>query len=110
MKEKRLSAQMNSLVTFQTKTITGKGIDRTEAWADSFKEWVFIRPISASEIIKSSREQMTTSHRIKMNYRTGIKAAMRILSGSRVFEIESVINIDEADRVIEILATEKAAA
>jgi len=106
MKKRRAAAQKNALVQFQTKTITGKGIDRTETFATVYTEWVFIRPISASEIINSNREEMTSSHRIKMDYRTGILHSMKIVWGSRKFNIKSVINIDEGNREIEILAEE----
>lgn len=106
MRKRRLAAQKNALVQFKTKTITGKGIDRTETWATTYTEWVFIRPIFASEIIKSNREEMTISHRIKMDYRTGILPSLKIVWGSREFDINSVFNIDEANREIEILATE----
>lgn len=106
MRRQRPAAQKNALVNFQTKTTTGKGVDRTEAWATTYTEWVFIRPVSASEIIKSNREEMTISHRIKMDYRSGIVSSMRIAWGTRYFDINSVINIDEANREIEILAAE----
>jgi len=106
MRKRRPAAQKNALVQFQTKTITGKGIDRGEAWATTYTEWVFIRPVSASEIIKSNREQMTVTHRIKVDYLSGILPSMKIVWSAREFEINSVINIDEANREIEILATE----
>lgn len=106
MRRRRPAAQKNALVQFQTKTTTGKGIDRTETWATTYTEWVFIRGISASEIIKSGREEMTITHRIKMDYRTGISPSLKIVWGSREFDINSVININEANREIEILATE----
>ncbi len=108
MRKKRPASQRNHLIKFQSKTITGKGIDKTEVWVDVCTEWASIRPVSASEIIKSRREEMIISHRIKIRYRSGITSAMKIIYGSREFDINSVINIDEANREIEILATEVA--
>jgi len=106
MNNNRFASQKNALVNFQTKSMVGKGVDRTEAWATTYTEWVFIRPISASEIIKSNREEMAVTHRVKMDYRSGITRALKIVWGSREFDIESVININESNREIEILATE----
>ena len=106
MKKRRPAAQKNALVKFQTKTITGKGIDRAEAWATTYTEWVFIRPLYASEVIKSNREEMTISHKVEMDYRTGILPSLKIVWGSREFDINSVMNIKELNRDIEILVTE----
>jgi len=106
VKLKRLSARLNKKISIQKKSVSGKGIDRGESWAVFCSDWASIRPISASEIIKSDREEMDISHRIKIRYRSGITSDMKIVYGSREFDIHSVININEANREIELLATE----
>lgn len=93
-------------VVFQKKTVSGKGIDRAGTWAVFCSAWASIRPVSASEIIKSGRKEMNISHRIKIRFRSGISSDMKIVYGSREFDIHSVININEANREIEILAAE----
>lgn len=107
--KKRFAATLNKQVSIQSKSMTGKGVDRTETWVEFCTCQASIRPISASERIKSNREEMIVSHRIKIRYRSGITNGMRMVYHGRVFDIASVINIDEKNREIEILATETAA-
>lgn len=106
MRRRRQSAQMNKTLIIQQKMTVGRGINRTEDWTEVCSVFGSIRPISASEIIRSGREEMKTSHRIRIWYREGLNSHMRIMYGTRLFEINSIINIDERSRVIEILTTE----
>lgn len=108
MKKQRLSSRFNKTFVIRQNTATGKGIDRAETWEDVCVVWGSIRPVSASEILKSNREQLEITHRIKIRYRAGLTRDMQVCFGSRVFDINSIINIDEANKEIEILAKESA--
>lgn len=108
MKRKRFSSQLNTVIAFQKKAVSGKGIDRAKKWEGFCQVWASIRPVSASEIIKSNREEMNITHRIKIRYMSGLSSDMRIVFGTRKFDINSIININEASREIEILAVEVA--
>jgi SPP1 family predicted phage head-tail adaptor len=50
--------------------------------------------------------QERVSHKITIRFRSGITAKMRIKFGTRMFNIRSVINIEERSRWIEIMADE----
>ncbi len=104
MKKRRVN--FNHWLVFQQKTSSGRGIDRTETWSDHFGAWGFVRPVSASEKIRSGRDEMTTTHRIRLRSNATVGHQHRIKFGSRIFEVESVINIDEASRETELLARE----
>jgi len=52
------------------------------------------------------QEQMVVTHRIRIRYRTGVIPAMRIKYGTRYFNINSVINPNSDNRMLDILATE----
>ena len=44
-----------------------------------------------------------TDVRVRMRYRPGITAAMRVLHGSDTYRIESVANVNSADRELELM-------
>jgi len=65
-----------------------------------------IWPVSARELIQSDQLEMQTTHRIRIDWQTGILSTMKIYHGTRAFEIVSIINIEERNVVLDILAKE----
>lgn len=65
-----------------------------------------IEPLSGRELWQAQQVEATVTHQIKILYRSGITPPMRALFGSRVFHFESILNRDEANEELEILATE----
>jgi SPP1 family predicted phage head-tail adaptor len=64
-----------------------------------------IQPLRGREILALGPEAVTT-HKITTRHCAGITTDMRIKFGERYFAIESVINVDEADVMLEIMAFE----
>lgn len=65
-----------------------------------------IEPLRGREAIVAKQVQATTTHKITLRYRAGVTAKMRIVWSGRVFSIDAIANLEEANRVLEILATE----
>ncbi len=65
-----------------------------------------IWPVSAKEVIQAAQPVMIASHRIKIRYRANIKNSYRIKFGSRYFNIVSIINVNEKNEMLDILAKE----
>ncbi len=68
--------------------------------------WASIEPLSGREAWIAREQQATTTHRIRMHYRAGITPAMRAVWAGRTFEFTTVVNVDELNRELEIMATE----
>ncbi len=99
---------MNKLVTFQSVTKTPNSLgESVETFATYKTLWAAIWPVSASEMVKQGQQRMETTHRFRVWYDSGIVHSMRIVYGTRTFKIESVINPDEANRMLDILAVEE---
>lgn len=75
-------------------------------WAEVCKAWVSIEPLAGRELWNAQQVQSLVTHRIRMLYRAGITSAMRVKWGSRYFNIASVINPEEANVELELMATE----
>jgi SPP1 family predicted phage head-tail adaptor len=100
-------AVRNILVTIERQSTsqdsTGQQLD---SWTEVGKEWVSIRPVTGREYFNASGERAEVTHRIRMVYGRTFAPKDRIVYGSRIFDIKSVINIEERNRELELMVTE----
>ncbi len=75
-------------------------------WDTFTTAWASIEPLIGKEYFAQQREQATVSHKIRMRYQPGITHKMRIAWGTRVYEIESVLNVGERNREIVLMCSE----
>ena len=68
--------------------------------------WACVKPITGWERLQAGKLTSGMSHRIRMRYDSTISPDMRFLLGSRVFNIRAVINLEERNHSLEILAEE----
>jgi SPP1 family predicted phage head-tail adaptor len=80
-------------------TVVGTPEDFVEVWAS-------VEPISGREWYDAARTNSEVTHRVRMRYYPGITASMRVLFRSRVFDIRSVLNIDERNRELHLMCRE----
>jgi SPP1 family predicted phage head-tail adaptor len=92
---------------YQTRVSDGMGGFMT-AWTDACTIFGAIWPISASEITAMNSTTMVVSHRIRIRYRSVIKASWRIKFGLRYFNIVSIINPNEKNQMLDLMVKEAA--
>ena len=76
------------------------------AWETFADVWASIEPLIGREYFAQDREQAAVSHKIRMRYLPGITHKMRVAWESRIFEIESVLNVGERNREIVLMCSE----
>jgi SPP1 family predicted phage head-tail adaptor len=98
---------MRHRVTLETPVET-QGADGsvTLTWAPFAAVWASVEPLLGREYFDAQREQADVSHRVRMRYLAGGTHSMRLVLGSRVFEIESVINAGERNRELVLMCRE----
>lgn len=70
------------------------------------REWFQIRPLSSRELVIGQQIQSLATHELKCHYFAGANNAMRLTAGevaatpSRIFNVESVVNENEANRFL----------
>jgi len=67
-----------------------------------------IWPTSAAEITAANAVSMVITHRLRMRYRSVMKASFRIKFGNRYFAIVSILNPNEANEFLDIMCKEAA--
>ena len=60
-------------------------------WADVALVWANIQHISGISAIKAGMDTSSVKTAIRMRYRTGIDASMRVLHGTDIYSIEAVM-------------------
>jgi len=65
-----------------------------------------ITPLAGKEYFASKQINAEVSHKIECRYLKDIVPSMRVVYRNRIFNIESVINIREANKTLQIIATE----
>jgi len=105
--------KLNKRVTIQTPTQTADGMGGfSVVWTDLATIFAGIWPVSAAEMVRSMQATMEITHRIRIRYqRYEIKPSYRIkftdtVKGARYFNITSIVNPDERQEWLDILAKE----
>lgn len=100
-------ANFKRRVTLQTvsRLADGQG-GYTEAWVDTLTVWASIEPVKAWEHYQAMQLETPVTHKIQMRYNATATSAKRLLYGTRVMDIKSVINLNEDNAFLEIRAVE----
>ena len=78
-------------------TVSDAGYESV-SYTDVATVWASIAPLKGREFWTAKQIASTVTHRVIIRYRSDVSANYRILFGSRVFDIETVRNIDERGR------------
>jgi SPP1 family predicted phage head-tail adaptor len=106
------SGDLRKRVTFQMRGTTSDTFgQQTTTWTDLFTAWAEIQALSAREMFAAQAVQSEVTHAITVRYRAELAlpktvAAMRVLYGSRIFNLAGATNPDERNRELVIQATE----
>ena len=95
-------------ITFQEPIKTPDGYKGfTITWQDGVVVWAQVDPLSGREYFYAHQIKNEVSHRIRIRYRTDVTVEMRILYGTRIFKVESIIDLKERREFLEILGQEE---
>ena len=100
------AGQLRHSVAIQSATESRDSYDVDFAWATVATVRASISPLSGTESIVADQEQATATHKVVMRYWSGLTTSHRLLWGSRVLEIQSIVDVDERNRRIELLCKE----
>ena len=106
------AGELRHTITIQQLTVAndtwGKSVP---TWTDEVTTRASIWPMRSVERIESMKLDNELTHKIRIRYRSGITAKMRIKfekkNSTRYFNIRSIINPDERNIYLEMLATEE---
>lgn len=77
-----------------------------KTWQDVATVWASIEPLRGREYFDSQQINAEVTTRIRIRYRPGIKPKMRVVYGERIFDIQSVIDVEECHKEIHLMCKE----
>lgn len=77
-----------------------------ENWISVATVWASVEPISGKEYFASKQINAEVTTTITMRYHVGISPAMRVIFKERIFEILSVINLEERNIALVLMCKE----
>lgn len=63
-----------------------------QTWGTVATVWASIEAISGREFFDAAQTNAEITHRIRIRYRPGIAPAMRVVEGTRTFDIQAVLD------------------
>lgn len=81
---------------------------QTNTYTTQATAWASVTPIRGREFFSASGEKSNITHRISMRARSDValKPRDRILFGARIFDVESVLDINERGREWQFMVIE----
>jgi SPP1 family predicted phage head-tail adaptor len=102
------SGAFRHFVTIQEATITRSAMGaEVKTWGELDQVWADIRPGSGREDVSAQQDWSTVAHIVRIRFRTDVTPKMRIIFGSRLFEIQAVVDPTGRREVIDLISTEE---
>lgn len=90
------AGKLRHRLEIQARTATQDSFgDALTAWATVATRWASIEPQSGRETWRADQQQPDTSGTITIRYFAGLTPRHRLVKGSRVFNIESVVDVED---------------
>lgn len=83
----------------------GGGAD--ENWSLVATVWAAMKPLTGTERLEAESQAGTVSHEIWMRHRDNVTPEMRFRLGTRLFDVRSVMDVDEKGQFLRCLAEER---
>jgi SPP1 family predicted phage head-tail adaptor len=101
------SGQLDRRVKLQTKGVTQDSYGgAVVTWSDTATVWAAVEPLQGREFFGAQQIDSEITIRVRIRYRAGVVPAMRVLYGSRVLDIRSVIDPKDRHEELQLMCSE----
>jgi SPP1 family predicted phage head-tail adaptor len=101
------AGNLRNRITVQDKNVTQNAYgEEVITWTTVDEVWAAVEPLMGREFMAAKQVQAEVSTRIRMRFIPGLAPEMRVLFGSRVFEILSVQHVYERRRELILMCKE----
>ncbi len=102
------AGRLNQKITIEqvTESRTGSGAVQ-ETWNAFATVWASVEPLNGREYFQAQQETATVTTRIRIRYLAGVTPKMRVNYDNRIFDIESVIDVNERHRELVLMCKER---
>ncbi len=101
------AGKLQHLVTIQDYAVTRDATGgEVKAWATHAQRWAWMKPLTGSEKYVNQQLIAQVSHEINIRYASGVRPKMRVLYGTRTFDIVAVLDWEEKGTELKLLCKE----
>lgn len=103
------AGRLREQVTIQQQSITHNAYgEEIVTWADVATVWASILPKASGErfITGAAQVQAEITHTVRMRYRSGLSAEMRLQWGTRNLAVETLVDPDGRTRELVLMCSE----
>ena len=90
----------------QRSRLRGEHNQPEDRWIQVCELWCAIEPLAGREFFQAGQMAATVSHRIRCRYRPGVNSRQQLRWKDKTFHLTSVLNLDERNEWLEMMATE----
>lgn len=106
-----MTRRRSSLVQIQTKAEpTDPFSEEHPVWSNAFDDepttYAQVHPMRGDELFQAQQKFQDVTHKVTIDYRSGINSRMRLKWGTRILHISGIINPREANRSLELMCRE----
>ena len=101
------AGQLRKRLTIQKRsTVQDSYGQPSTSWSDVVTVWGAVEPLSGRELMAAEAVQSEITHQVIIRYIAGITSKMRVLYGTRIFDIQNVLDENERHRMLTLLCLE----
>lgn len=108
MKARVRAGDLNRPLAIQTRSVAvdGEGNPIT-TWIDGGRTWGHLQQQAAAEVVQAGQLEQDVRWIVTLHYPTTVTHESRLLYGSRVLDVRTVIDVDEANRKVQVVCLER---
>lgn len=80
--------------------------EQITTWSTLATLWGSVEPLRGREFFDAEQVQSEISHRVRIRFYDGITAQMRVLHEARILQIQSVIDVNERHKEMQLMCRE----
>lgn len=102
------AGKLRKRVVIQTSAVTADSFgEPTATWTSAATVWASVEPLNGRELLRAQEVNAEVTVRVTMRYNTYASQTARLLvGGSRLLDINSLINHEERNEELELLCSE----
>ena len=101
------AGRLRHRITLQSSTAMQDAYGQpVKTWTDTATVYAGVEPIGGREQYRAQAERAELTHLVVMRWLPNVEPINRVVFGTRIFDVENVINNHERDRELHLLCRE----
>ena len=99
--------QYRHYITIQQRVDAVDGFGQPQpTWSTFAQVFAAVEPLNGREFFAANQFETEVTVRIKIRYLSGVTTKMRVNWSGKVYDIKSIINISERDKIMQLMCRE----